>query len=479
MTATIAPELERLQQLFAGQRASVTRLPVPSLDDRLDRLARLADAMIAHRQEFRDALAADFGSHHPWMSDLLETGSVLGRVRYFERHLGEWLRPRTMPLAKAVHGSSSAEVRLVPKGVTGNIAPWNFPIDCSLVMVADMLAAGNTVIVKPSELAPATAQALAAAVERHFDPGVLAIVQGGPDVAIAFAAMPWDHLTFTGNARIGRAVLAAAAKNLVPVTLELGGKNPALFARDGVTDELISRFLAFRALKAGQICTSPDHALVPRDQLDHWVTSAGILWRRAYPTHVGHPDATGIINEMHFRRILGYLDEARRRGVRVVALNDDEPDPLRRQIPMTLVVDPPDDLACMTDEIFGPVVPVVPYTSIDDALARINAAPSPLASYIATYDRELATRFVTAVRSGGAAVNTFGLQGGHPALPFGGIGASGHGCHSGREGFLAYSHTKSVFYGADDSLLHRALTPPLSGLCGSLVDAMFEPSGEG
>ncbi len=478
MTATIAPEVERLRSVFDAQRAAVRRNPVPSLEERLGRLSRLERMLVERRQAFRDALAADFGSHHPWLSDMMETGSVLGRVRYFQRHLGEWLRPRAVPPG-AVHGSSSAEVIYVPKGVNGNISPWNFPIDCSLVMVADMLAAGNTVIVKPSELAPATAQALDRAVAEHFDADVLAFVQGGPELARIFAAMPWDHLTFTGSARIGRAVAEAAARNLVPVTLELGGKNPSLFAPDGVTDGLIERFLAFRTLKAGQVCTSPDYVLVSRDRLERWVSTARTLWRRAYPSHVGHPDATGIINDAHYHRILGYLDEARGRGLRIVALNDDEPDPVRRQIPLTLVIDPPDDLACMTEEVFGPVVPVVPYASTDEALARIAAAPSPLASYIATYDRALAARFVSAVRSGGAGVNTFGLQGGHPALPFGGVGASGHGCHSGREGFLAYSQIKSVFYGADDSLLHRALTPPLSGLCGALVDAMFEaPASE-
>jgi coniferyl-aldehyde dehydrogenase len=219
--------------------------------------------------------------------------------------------------------------------------------------------------------------------------------------------------------------------------------------------------------------------MVPHDQLDEWVTSASAIWRHAYPTYVGHSDATGIINDAHYRRILGYLAEARGRGVRVVGLNDDVPDPESRQIPLTLVIDPPEDLGCMTDEVFGPVIPVIPYTSIDEAMARINAGPSPLGSYIATHDSDLARRFVATVRSGGAAVNNFGLQGGHVALPFGGFGSSGHGCHSGREGFLNYSHTKSVFYGAGDSVVHKVLDPPLSALSGIAADGMFAPSSEG
>jgi coniferyl-aldehyde dehydrogenase len=475
MGSTVTSDMERLQQTFGLQKAAVARNPMPSLEQRLTRLGQLERMLVEHRQPVRDALQADFGSYHPWMSDLLGTGSVLGRVRHVAEHLAEWVAPRQVQLEFA-HGAATAEVVQVPKGVNGVIGPWNLPIDCSLVMVADIFAAGNTAIVKPSELAPATAQVLDEAVSAHFQPETLAVVQGGPELAVMFASLPWDHLTYTGSARVGRLVAEAAAKNLVPLTLELGGKNPALFAPDGVTDELIERFLSFRALNGGQVCTSPDYALVPRDQIDRWVASAEAAWRRAYPTYVGHPDATGIINDAHYHRLVGYIDEARARGVRVVGLNDDEPDPARRQVPMTLVVDPPDDLGCMTDEVFGPVVPVVPYDSIDQAIARINAGPSPLGSYLATHDDGLARRFVTEVRSGGAAVNTYGLQGGQPVLPFGGIGASGNGCHSGREGFLNYSHAKSVFYAAGDSIVHQVVSIPLPELCGFVVDSMFKTS---
>jgi len=472
MAVIITPEVERLQQAFDAQKVAVARNPVPSLPERLDRISQLGRMMIEHRQQFRDSLAADFGSHHPRLVDLMETGPVLARVKYFEANLGEWMKPRQVAPGPE-HGSSTAEIIQLPKGVCGNISPWNFPIESALVMCTDMLAAGNTVIVKPSELSPATAQALDEAIARHFDPEVLTVVQGGPEMGEAFAGMPWDHLTFTGSSRVGRLVMQAAARNLVPVTLELGGKNPAVFAPDGVTRQLIKLFLSFRTLKSGQVCTSPDYVMVPHDHLDDWVTLASEVWRRAYPAYVGHPDATGIINEAHYRRILSYLDEARDRGVRIVGLNDDEADAVSRQIPVTLVIDPPADLGCMTDEVFGPVIPVVPYKSIDQAMARINAGPSPLGSYIATHDSDLARRFVETVRSGGAAVNNFGIQGGHVALPFGGIGASGHGCHSAREGFLNYSHTKSVFYGAGDSLVHKVLEPPLSDLSGAAADGIF------
>jgi coniferyl-aldehyde dehydrogenase len=444
----------------------------------LERLKTLRRMVIDNRQNFRDSLAKDFGSHHPWLVDLMETGPVIGRVKYIEANLADWMQPRSVDLG-VEHGASRGEILHLPKGVMGNISPWNFAIESALVMCADMLAAGNTVIVKPSELAPATSQALADAVSAYFDPDVLAVVQGGPELAAEFASLQWDHLTFTGSARIGKLVAQAAAANLVPVTLELGGKNPALFAEDGVTPELVKLFLSFRALKSGQVCTSPDYVMVAEHQMEQWVAMASEIWRQAYPSYVGHPDCVGIINPAHYARLMGYLDEAQARGVRVVGLNEDKPDAAKRQIPLTLVIDPPADLACMTDEVFGPIIPVTPYTSMDEAIQRINAGPSPLGSYIATHDTALARRFIAEARSGGAAVNNFGLQGGHVALPFGGFGASGQGCHSAREGFLGYSHTKSVFHGASDSMVHKVLEPPLSELSGMAANGLYAAPVEG
>lgn len=469
--------MSKLGALFDAQRAGFARDPFPTLGVRMVRLQTLRRMVIDNRQRFRDAIAADFGVHHPWLVDLMETGPVVGRVKYFEAHLESWLKPQIVDLG-GEHGSSTGEILQLPKGVMGNIAPWNFPIESALVMCTDMLAAGNRVIVKPSELAPVTAQAVADAVAAAFDPEVLTVVQGGPDLAQAFAAMPWDHLTFTGSPRVGRMVAQAAARNMVPVTLELGGKNPALFAPDGVTAELVKLFLSFRTLKAGQVCTSPDYAMVAQDRLEDWVSLACSIWREAYPAYVGHPDSTGIINDAHFTRLTAYVDEARARGVRVVGLNDDEPDPATRQFPPTLIVDPPADLRCMTEEIFGPVIPVVPYATVDAAIARINAGHAPLGSYIATHDQTLARHYVTHVRSGGSAVNNFGLQGGHVALPFGGVGNSGQGCHGAHEGFLNYTQTKSVFYGAANSIVHAVLAPPLSELTRMAANGIYTAEGD-
>jgi coniferyl-aldehyde dehydrogenase len=468
MTST----LQRLHRVFDRQRGAHVSDPVPSIDVRLERIARLAGTVAASRERLHTAVLEDFGTHDSRLTDLMEIGPVLQRAQHVGAHLPEWIAPRSVDLGPE-HGSSRGRVLHLPKGVMGNIAPWNFPIESALVMCVDMLAAGNRVIIKPSELAPATAQAVQDLVAGAFDESELAVVQGDAEFARAFSEMPWDHLTFTGSPRVGRLVAQAAARKLVPVTLELGGKNPALFMPDGINDELVKLFLSFRTLKAGQVCTSPDYVLVPQSDLETWIAKACAVWQAAYPRHVGHPDSTGIINAHHYRRLTGYLDEARNRGVRVVSLNGESPNEVLRQIPLTLVIAPPDDLACMQEEVFGPVIPVVTYGSLDEAIARINAGPSPLASYIATHDETAAEDFVLRVRSGGAAINNFGLQGGHVALPFGGFGASGHGCHSAREGVLGYTHVKSVFHGSADSIVHQVLAPPLSDLTRFAADGMY------
>ena len=463
---------QRLHSVFDRQKAAHDSDPVPSIDVRLERIARLAGAVTASRTRLHDAIRVDFGAHDGQLTDLMEIGPVLQRAAHVSAHLADWIAPRSVDLGPE-HGSSRGRVLHLPKGVMGNIAPWNFPIESALVMCVDMLAAGNRIIIKPSELAPSTAQAVEDLVAGAFDESELAVVQGDVEFARAFSEMPWDHLTFTGSPRVGRLVAQAAARSLVPVTLELGGKNPALFMPDGIDDGLVKLFLSFRTLKAGQVCTSPDYVFVPESRLEGWIATACAVWTAAYPAYVGHPDATGIINAQHYRRLTGYLDEARSRGVRVVSLNGEAPDEGLRQIPPTLVVTPPDDLACMQEEVFGPVIPVVTYGALDEAIARINAGPSPLASYIVTHDETAAEVFVRRVRSGGAAVNNFGLQGGHVALPFGGFGASGHGCHSAREGVLGYTHVKSVFHGAADSMVHQVLAPPLSDLTRFAADGMY------
>ena len=341
-------------------------------------------------------------------------------------------------------------------------------------MANDMLAAGNRVIVKASEQTPETSGLLQRAIAEAFDEDTLAVVCN-EEVAFAeyFCTVPWDHLTYTGGGAIARRVLELASTNLTPVTLELGGKNPTVFSTSGVSEDLVERFLFNRVFKGGQVCTSPDYALVPDDRFADWIDLARSCWTAMYPKYVGHPDATGTINRRHFDRILGYLEQARSAGCEVISLNGEEPDPETLQIPMYVVVDPDTSLDVMADEIFGPVTAVRPYAELDDAIAFINGRERPLAAYFVGRERDLIERFQAGVISGGIGINVFGLQGAEPALPFGGIGASGMGCHSGFEGFLTYTHNKSVFECADDSTLMASLKGPYGELSQAVADSLF------
>ena len=465
----------KLDGMFENQRAAFKASNNPSYEQRMNWLRALEKMMVDLRVDIQKAIAADFSVHSAVITDIFETGGVLGRNRYIQASLKQWMEPSERPLPPEAHGSSSCEVILQPKGVMGNISPWNFPIECSLVMVNEMLAAGNRVIVKVSELAPATASLLQERVGEYFDEDVLAIVVGGVEVSQYFAALPWDHLTYTGNTEVGRLIMQAAAKNLTPVTLELGGKNPTIFLEDGIDEQHILEYLSFKFCKSGQICTSPDYALVPERRLEEWISIAKLVWKKAYPEYIGHPDVTGIINDRHYNRLLNVLDEASQAGAAVIALNDEEPNPETRQMPMYLVVEPADDLTVMSDEVFGPITPIKTYRTVEDAYAYIAGRARPLASYLVTAGRNEkdVESFKHSIISGGAGINVFGFQAAWPGAPFGGVGASGIGFHSGKEGFLNYCHAKTVFNCAQDNPVKVSVCVPYGEITQAVANSAF------
>lgn len=462
-----------LNEIFKKQKEAFANNSSPSLKERIDRLQRLEAAMMKNRIAFQKTIREDFGAHSQYVTDLFETGGVLGRGRHLQATLEEWMRPVDRELNSMVHGSSTAKVIRQPKGVMGNMAPWNFPIECALVMVNDMLAAGNRVIVKGAELTPATSSLLEEVIKSEFDEDTLAVVNGDTSFSEYFSTMPWDHLTYTGGERVAKLVMNAASINLTPVTLELGGKNPTLFTNEGVCELLVERFLFNRVFKGGQVCTSPDYAMVPEEHLETWVNLAKNKWSEMYPNYIGHEDATGTINDHHFNRIMNYIDEAKEAGCEVISLNGEDPDESLRQIPMIIIINPDDSLSVMQEEIFGPVTAVKTYSNIDSAINYINSKPRPLAAYLVGREREMIQNFEENIISGGIGINVFGLQGAEPCLPFGGIGNSGMGCHSGHEGFLNYTHSKSVFECGDDSPLMASLKGPYGEITKAFSDAVF------
>jgi coniferyl-aldehyde dehydrogenase len=464
-----------LDALFIKQKQAFVEDNNPSYEKRMGWLQALDKMMVDLREPIRDAVSKDFSCHSPLITDLFETGGVLGRCRTLQFYLKDWMAPEDKPLLDVVHGTSTCQVIKQPQGVMGNISPWNFPIECSLVMVADMLAAGNRVIVKASELSPATSELLRKEVSKYFSDDVLAIVIGGVEFSQYFSTLKWDHLTYTGNTSVGRLIMQEAAKNLTPVTLELGGKNPTIFLDDGVDEQLIKEYLSFKFCKSGQICTSPDYALVPEDKLEQWLEIAEKVWKNTYPKYNGHPDVTGIINDRHYDRLLNSINEAQDAGVKVIALSDAIPVRSRRELPMYLVVNPSDDLEVMREETFGPITPVKTYKTVDEAYAYVNGRERPLASYLVTMARNVndVEKFKTSIISGGAAINVFGFQAAEPTAPFGGTGGSGIGCHGGLQGFDNYSHHKTVYNCSQDNPLKMSVTVPYGEITQAFADGVF------
>jgi coniferyl-aldehyde dehydrogenase len=437
--------IAELRAAFKAQRAAFHADRQPSVDERRARIGRLIEMLLGNRERISAALSADFGCHPVPASDLIEVLGPVGRAKYVLERLEDWMRPSAREVDPAVMGSATAYIQYQPKGVVGNIVPWNFPFDLSVGPMIEMLAAGNRVMVKPSEFTPASAALLRDMVARAFDPTLVYVATGGLELARAFSELPWDHLLYTGSTNVGRQVMQAAARNLTPVTLELGGKCPAVLTPGSVTAANVDNIIATKTIKNGQMCISVDYCFVPRGELGRFVELAAAFMQRVASDYSRGPDCTGIISPRHLDRLCEMLQEARDRQCTVVDLErDGRVDRTTRRMPMSLVVDPPPDLRIMQEEIFGPILPVVPYDSLDAAVERINAGDRPLGLYVFGDDRAAVDRVLGNVTSGGAAVNACAAQGALPSLAFGGVGASGMGRHHGLEGFREFSNPRGV-----------------------------------
>ena len=449
---TFAPEagedaqaVSALRDAFEAQRRAFAADRSPSLAERRVRVEKLIGMLLANRERISAALSQDFGAHPVPAADLIETLGPIARARYVLDNLEGWMAPMPRPADPAMMGTSEVYIQSQPKGVVGNIVPWNFPIDIAVGPMTEMLAAGNRVMIKPSEYTPACAALLREMVAATFDRSLVHVAVGGLELARAFSALPFDHLLYTGSPNVGRQIMAAAAANLTPVTLELGGKCPALMTPGTVTARNVETVMGVKVIKNGQMCISVDYALVPRGEVERFVQEARAYFDRAAPDYSRGPDCTGIISLRHLDRLTDMLGEAADRQSRIVPLEaDGRVDRETRRMPMSLVIDPATDLRIMTEEIFGPILPVIPYDDVDAAVARINAGERPLGVYVFSDDQAQTDRILADTVSGGAAVNTCAIQGGLPSLAFGGVGMSGMGRHHGVEGFREFSNQRGV-----------------------------------
>jgi coniferyl-aldehyde dehydrogenase len=465
--------IAELHEVVERQRAAFLAEPFPSLEERRGLLAALAGMLMGHRTQIEAAMSSDFGVHPPLAAALIEVLGPAGRAAYAAEQLGEWMAREARPVDPALFGSGHAFVQPQPKGVVGNIVPWNFPFDLSVGPLVEMLAAGNRVVIKPSEYTPACGELLREMVHATFDGDRVDVVVGGLDLARAFTRVRWDHLLYTGSPAIGREIAKAAAEQLVPVTLELGGKCPAILTEDSVDAESVKQLLATKALKNGQMCVSVDYCLVPREKLEEFATLASDYARESMPGYCHSDSCTGMISSRHVQRIEGLLEDARASGCDVRPLEQAEDvDPVTRQLPMSLVIDPPDDLALMQEEIFGPILPIKGYDALDEAIDYVNAGERPLALYVFAKDEAVAEDVLRRTTSGGACVNSAAVHGALPSLPFGGIGQSGSGRHHGIEGFREFSNLRGVFVRGEGDLI-EAFAPPYGAAAQAVVDAAF------
>ncbi len=436
-----------LARLLARLRAAFASEPFPDLRARRDRLARLLALAREHESDLVAAISRDFGHRCAQETRLAEWFVVINAARMALRRLPRWMRPRRVATPVNLLPGRS-ELLPQPLGVVGIISPWNYPFQLAMLPAIGALAAGNRVALKPSELTPTFSALLRELIARRFAKDEFAVVLGDAAVGRAFAELPWDHLFFTGSTTVGRQVALAAAAHLTPVTLELGGKSPALFAPDADLALTLPRLAAGKLLNSGQTCVAPDYALVPAHQRDAWVAGFQSAVATLYPTIAGNPDYTAIINARHFERLAGLVADARARGATVLNLQPpgEAPDPAKRRFPPTLVLDVTDDMAVMREEIFGPVLPVETYESLDDAIRRVNARPRPLALYYFGGSAAGRDRVLRETVAGGVTVNDTLWHVVNEALPFGGVGPSGLGSYHGEHSFRRFSHLKPVFH---------------------------------
>ena len=442
--STPTPPSELLR-LFEAQRAAFAHDPNPDAAVRRDRLARLLALVREREHDFVAAIDRDFGHRSAHETRLAELYIVTAAARYALANVRRWMRPvRVATPIQLLPGSA----RIVPQplGVVGVVSPWNYPVQLALAPAIGAIAAGNRVMLKPSEATPATSGLLAEAIARRFDPEEFAVVPGGADTGAEFTRLPFDHLFFTGSTAVGRIVAKAAAENLTPVTLELGGKSPAIVDASADLAVVAPRIAVGKLLNAGQTCIAPDYALVPERRVEAFVAAVSKSVRALYPDPMRGDDYTSIVNARHYDRLVALVEDARAKGARVVTIPEDAaPDPVTRRIPPTLLVGVNDSMQVMHEEIFGPILPVEAYSTLDDAIAAVTRRPRPLAFYVFGEDRAARDRILHRTIAGGVTVNDTLWHFAHEELPFGGVGASGIGAYHGEAGFRTFSHLKSVF----------------------------------
>ena len=466
--------LQEMENILKLQKKLHIEEGPASIELRKDRLNRCIAMLKEYNEEILDALQKDFGNRDPKASFFSEIVSTIGVLEHALKNIDKWTKDEKRPsnvnqpfFIRLMMGflCSKSYNKYQPLGTVGVISPWNFPVNLVLAPLAGIFAAGNRTMIKPSELTPATSEITKKMFEAYFDKSEAAVFTGDAEVGAAFSALPFDHLLFTGGTQIGKKVMKAASENLVPVTLELGGKSPVIVDEDANLSEVAKKVMRGKTMNAGQICLAPDYLMLPKGKSKEFANASSEVIGEMFEDLKYNEDYTSVINERHYERINELVADAKEKGAEVLEINPADEDFEQQElhkIPPTLVLNPTDDMKIMQEEIFGPVLPVKEYDDFNETVSYVNSKERPLGLYLFSKDKDKEKKVLENTTSGGVTLNDVIWHIGQEELPFGGVGPSGTGSYHGHDGFKEFSHAKAVYkqFSAD---LMAQMMPPYKG----------------
>lgn len=462
-------QIQHMKHVFAEQKAAFRKNPMPSFQERVANLKKLRSMLMDNQDSIIKTISKDFSNRSADETKLAEILTTVHSIDYTLKNLKKWMAPEKKKISPLFQ-PATGHIQYQPLGMIGIISPWNYTVALSMGPLVASLAAGNRTMIKMSEFTPATSLLIERLIQDTFPQDLVCVINGDASVATEFSSIPWNHLLFTGSTSVGRHVMRAAAANLTPVTLELGGKSPTIISDDVDMDAAVEPIVFGKAFNAGQTCIAPDYILCPENRLEHFVDRFQYFFAKMYPTLKHNDDYTSVVDQRQYARLQSYLDDARAKGATIIACNnaDEDMENGTRKMPIHLILNATDDMLVMQEELFGPILPVLPTRSLDAALDYINDRPSPLALYYFGTDKEEQNYVLEQVRAGGVCINDTISHFAQEDMHFGGIGESGMGSYHGQQGFLTFSHAKSVFsknifnstkfaYPPYGTLIHKAL----------------------
>ena len=470
---------DNLNKILEKQKKAHLRDGPLSVEIRKEWIDRCIALLIKYQNEIVDAISEDFGHRSTESSLLADVAGSIGSLKSAKENIKKWVKPEKRKVTPAILGLLGAKLRVEyqPLGTVGVISPWNFPVTLTFGPLGSIFAAGNRAMIKPSEFTTKTSELMKTMFEEAFTEEEVAVFTGGPDLGEAFSSLPFDHLLFTGATSIAKHVMRAASENLVPVTLELGGKSPVIISKNTNFDMSVKRVMAGKTMNAGQICLAPDYVFVPKDKKEDFISQSKKTVSEMYPSLKDNPDYTSVINQRHYDRLQGYVEEAKEKGFEVVGINPSNEDfsqQAHHKIPPTLIVDPDDSLSVMKEEIFGPILSVKTYEDIKDTVDYINSNDRPLGLYYFGDDKKEMQSVLENTTSGGVTINDVVFHVGQENAPFGGVGPSGTGSYHGIEGFKNFSHTKTIYTQSSFDGLFGLFRPPFGAKAKSAIKGQIK-----